>query len=343
MAFRRRPHFACSAELAGRVALAAIAATACDPIVVDAFEPLHEPVASEPLTCDPGSLKTQPGSCGCNVPDEDFDGDGTPDCLEACPDNGASITPSGACGCSSYADTSACDELRAALRNLYTFDGEGTSIRDTRGDAHGTLLQFPETSTSLDGMQFNGRLTLDGQGSYVELPPGLISSLGDATFEAWVTWRGGDSWARIFDFGDNNGGTPVLGVTYLFLTTSRPDNGGVRVAYSVAGPAEETFADGDEPLPIHLGPDDNTPDQVAVVIDRTNGSMRLYSNGVEIGSRAQSLDLGAINDVNNWLGRSNYFVDPPLSALFVEFRVYSRALTTAQINASFQAGPGALD
>jgi hypothetical protein len=342
MAFRRRAPCVSTREFAVRLVLVG-AASACDPIVVDAFEPPpREPVAEVPLGCEPGQLKTEPGSCGCDIPDEDFDGDGTPDCLEDCPDNAGSIAPSGECGCSSYADTVACGELRAALRNLYTFGGQGTEIRDTRGDAHGTLLHFPETSTPPDTVQFNGRLTLDGQGSYVELPPGLISSLSDATFEAWVTWRGGDAWARIFDFGNNNGGTPVIGVTYLFLTTSRPDNGGVRLAYSVAGPGEETRVDGVNALPIHLAPDDNVPDQVAVVVDRANGSTRLYSNGVEIASTPQAVDLSAISDVNNWLGRSNYFVDPALSALFVEFRIYSQALTTAQINASFQAGPGAL-
>jgi hypothetical protein len=342
MAVCRRPPFVCTRE--SSVCLALIgAASACDPFVVSAFEPPpREPVADVPVTCEPGRLKTEPGSCGCDIPDEDFDGDRTPDCLEGCPDNADRVAPSGECGCSSYEDTVACGELRAALRNLYTFGGQGIEIRDTRGDAHGTLLQFPETSTPLTAVQFNGRLTLDGQGSYVELPPGLISNLSDATFEAWVTWRGGDAWARIFDFG-NNGGTPVNGVTYLFLTTSRPDNGGMRLAYSVAGPQEETFVDGVDALPIHIGPDDNTPDQVAAVVDRTNGSTRLYANGVEIASTPQPVDLGAINDVNNWLGRSNYFVDPPLSALFVEFRIYSQALTAAQINASFQAGPGALD
>ncbi len=343
MRFRRRPHFICAGELAVRLTLIGGAATGCDPIVVDAFEPTPEPVANEPLTCAPGSLKTEPGSCGCDVPDEDFDGDATPDCLEECPDNGDSVVPSGACGCSSYPDTNACDQLRAALRNLYTFDGEGATILDTRGDAHGTLLHLAVPSTPLDTMQRNGRVTLDGLGSYVAFPGGMISTLGDATFEAWVTWRGGDFWSRIFDFGDNNGGTPFNGVTYLFLTPSNADTGGgTRVAYSVAGPTEETVADDDEALPIHIGPDDNRPDQVAVVIDRTNGSMRLYSNGVEIAFAAQPVDLGAINDVNNWLGRSNYSVDPALSALFVEFRVYSQALTAAQVNASFQAGPGAL-
>lgn len=54
------------------------------------------------------------------------------------------------------------------------------------------------------------------------------------------------------------------------------------------------------------------------------------------------MELAALNDVNNWLGRSNYLVDPPLSAVLVEFRIYSQALTAAQLAASFGAGPGAL-
>lgn len=42
--------------------------------------------------------KTDPGLCGCGVPDEDRDGDGVPDCIDGCPDNPAKSAP-GACGC----------------------------------------------------------------------------------------------------------------------------------------------------------------------------------------------------------------------------------------------------
>lgn len=49
----------------------------------------------------------------------------------------------------------------------------------------------------------------------------------------------------------------------------------MRVAYSVAGPLEETVADGQAALPVHVAPEDTTPDQVAVVIDRSNASLRL--------------------------------------------------------------------
>jgi hypothetical protein len=48
--------------------------------------------------CPDDPLKTEPGQCGCGVPDADRDGDGAADCLDQCPDDPLKIAP-GACGC----------------------------------------------------------------------------------------------------------------------------------------------------------------------------------------------------------------------------------------------------
>lgn len=293
-------------------------------------------------TCPTDPAKSAPGVCGCGIPDDNFDGDAAVDCVEACPDNAARTTPSGACGCSSLTDTAACTALRNAVRNLYTFDAEGVEILDALGDADGTLLdddaQTPEAD--LRRLQVNGRLNLDGFGSFVDLPDGLISSLGSASFEVWIAWRGGAAWPRIFDFGNANAGA---GQTYLFLTPSNGLTTTLRVAYSLAGPGEaETLVDGLAALPI-IGNAGGTLEHVAVVVDDTQGMLRLYSNGAELGAVPLADDLAAINDVNNWLGRSNYAADPPLFGSLVEFRIYDQALTAAQIRTSFQAGPGALN
>ncbi|MBL9148785.1 MAG: lamin tail domain-containing protein [Phycisphaerae bacterium] len=52
--------------------------------------------------CDDGCpndpLKTAPGTCGCGVSDADTDGDGAADCVDGCPNDPAKTSP-GTCGC----------------------------------------------------------------------------------------------------------------------------------------------------------------------------------------------------------------------------------------------------
>ena len=48
----------------------------------------------------------------------------------------------------------------------------------------------------------NRVLELDGNGSYVELPPGIFGDLESATVEGWILWRDFGSWSRFFDFGE---------------------------------------------------------------------------------------------------------------------------------------------
>jgi len=48
--------------------------------------------------CPDDSDKTDPGICGCGIPDTDTDSDGTPDCNDGCPNDPDKTTP-GTCGC----------------------------------------------------------------------------------------------------------------------------------------------------------------------------------------------------------------------------------------------------
>jgi hypothetical protein len=51
-----------------------------------------------PDACPSDPNKTDPGICGCGVPDTDTDGDGTPDCNDGCPNDSGKTSP-GTCGC----------------------------------------------------------------------------------------------------------------------------------------------------------------------------------------------------------------------------------------------------
>ena len=77
---------------------------------------------------------------------------------------------------------------------------------------------------------------------------------------------------------------------------------------------------------------------VAVVIDDTNNQMTLYKNGAFESAVAFPDSLSVLNDVNNWLGRSQYAADPSFSGSLHEFRIYGVALSLAQVQASFIGG-----
>jgi len=69
------------------------------------------------------------------------------------------------------------------------------------------------------------------------------------------------------------------------------------------------------------------------------GKLILYMDGAAVGEQAFTGKLASINDVNAWLGRSQYNVDPEMTGTFHDFRIYEAALTPLQIATSFAGGP----
>jgi hypothetical protein len=275
--------------------------------------------------CPQDANKTEPGLCGCGFADGDLDQDGTIDCQEACPFD-AERTEPGACGCG------APDDLPLCLRHRYDFEGEGETLVDLVGDADGTLINTTLTDT--------GNLALAGGATeqYVVLPSGIISALGpSATIEAWVSWTGaGGSWQRIFDFGSSDAGPGVQGngATYLFLTPSNGTDFNLRTAITNAGLGAETFVTSGAPLPV--------PEQVhvAVVVDGAAQTLSLYLQGVLLGTQATGIiTLARLNDIDNYIGRSQWTFDEEFQGVYDEFRIYSAALTRQQIGILVAEGP----
>jgi hypothetical protein len=78
-----------------------------------------------------------------------------------------------------------------------------------------------------------------------------------------------------------------------------------------------------------------------VTYDYTANVSRFYTNGVLAASGSASIQLSTINDVNNWMGRSQWG-DPMFQGSINEFRIYEGALTPDQVAAAQTAGPNAL-
>jgi hypothetical protein len=276
---------------------------------------------------------TSAGICGCGKSDTlDTDHDGTVDCLDACPKNAARTT-AGPCGCVP-------DATPLCLVHRYGFAGAGTTVTDSItiagvSPANGTAMNVTLPNT--------GSIVLAGgtTDQYVSLPAGIASSLGNsATFEAWVTWTGGAVWQRIFDFGSSDavGGVGQgTGATYLFATSLAGGTNTSRAAFTSSGIPGEKLVNGPAGLPTAA------QTHIAVVVEGAANVMSFYQNGVSLGQVSITGNtLSALNDVNNWLGRSQFSPDPELAGSLNEFRIYSAARSAAQVMASFTSGPDAL-
>ncbi len=234
--------------------------------------------------------------------------------------------------------------LAAVLLHRYGFDTAGSVIADSVGSANGTAIGAQVVAGS-------GKITLSGNDQYVDLPNGLISGLESVTLEAWVNWAADPisaaaDWQTIFSFGasENTEGNPGnAATTYVFLTAKSGDSDDIRSGYTLTGFNTETRSDGTDPLP--LSSDAQRGTHVAMVVDAAERTLSMYVNGVLAASPPTTLpvgeefDLSAINDINNWLGRSQFASDPEFAGDLLEFRIYGAALDATLIGLSFELGP----
>ncbi len=233
----------------------------------------------------------------------------------------------------------------------------GTVVVDSAGGGDGVVLGDGAASTG-------SRISLPGGGSgsaaYIDLPNGMISKSsqdnggsGKLTIEGWSKVTGVQNWARIFDFGSSDVADPGLiggevtgpggggeGLDYLFFSASeggRPDlhalgmrnidppsGGGIDTRIGFAGL--------------------NVDFHFAITWDENTGIITAYKDGGEVLKATLPDPAGAdrmskINDVNVWLGRSNWTGDSNMQGEYDEFRIYDRVLTGDEVRNSFRAGP----
>lgn len=218
----------------------------------------------------------------------------------------------------------------AALIHEWSFsDASGsTTVTDSVGNVTGTLVG----NCTLGG----GQIVLDGAGSYIHLPTGILPNLTNATFEFWTTWSNPPATSgqvtRFFDFGTNNG------TSGLYWINASPDgqNAGLEYPRFVINNGTGTPANASTAFPIS---------QYACVTAVYNDSgqlMSLYLNGAASGPIASAATAEHIyaltNDADDNIGKSQFAADGTYNGSFDEFRIYNNALTPAQVEADYEAG-----
>lgn len=274
-----------------------------------------------------------------------------------------------------------CNDLVALLSHRYAFKGNGTALTDTAAGGNPKNGQVSNAELSGDGsLVLQGAQSEEYADLPTNIIS--TTETGSVTLEAWVNWTGGPAWQRIFDFGDNDnpreGEQGGGGISYLFLTSRTPNDPNaafvpltskMRAAYKRAGVDEwEVIVDAERAMP------SGVQTHVALVVDATAKTMSLYINGVLQNGFAYfrnpgdpaftsmpgpydwsapvtgdagmvvppSVDVTVINDINNWLGRSQFSADAELQGTFYEFRIYRAALSPELVAISYTGGPDAV-
>ncbi len=201
----------------------------------------------------------------------------------------------------------------------YAFnEGTGTTVTDISGNNNrGTTLGTTWTAAG----KYDGALSFNGSGALVTIPDAPSLRLTTAmTLEAWIKPSATNSWWQdvIYKGNDN-----------YYLESSSSDAGHPAAGGIFAGSGKNTFGTAVVPL--------NAWTHLAATYD--GATLRLYVNGVQVSSIAQTGSLAASANPLQIGGDSifgQYF-----EGLIDEVRVYNVALTAAQVQSDMATAIGA--
>ena len=230
-----------------------------------------------------------------------------------------------------------CGMLNAAVIHQYAFSTNG-QIEDSVGTADLTL----NGTASVTG----GALILPGGGARTNNASAVgealaelgasINGTDELTIEIWFTQGADQNWSKLFMTGNGSE------TNYMDITPRRGNEGNV-----------SSCSFRDDGTEIHVNTSgsplvSNTPCYIACVWDETADTIMIYR--ADLGNLAGAVsgttglggkDLASIVVDEFYLGSAVYFGDGDYTGQVDEFRIYDTALTVAEIEASFTAGPDA--
>ncbi len=259
----------------------------------------------------------------------------------------------GSSGSIASSDAGTGDALPLGPRHRYTFNGaangaaaDGTTLVDSVGGQHGSVRGAGAAfDTAGAGLSLPG----GGSGSqaYVDLPNGVATGTenggaryASVTYELWLTQRTARNWSRLMDFGTNSSGDVVTpggsfsGTNFVMLSGN-----------IIAANDQRLDRTGSNGTSHGTGRDSagaTVLNQIAHIVlqyDAVSATWRWYRNGTLMATLPDTVGLTGLDDVNVWLGRSNFSQDQNLDAVLHEFRVYNYALTPSQIVGDYATGP----
>jgi hypothetical protein len=226
--------------------------------------------------------------------------------------------------------TAAPQEIETSAIHLYTFnDGtvSGNTVSDLVGGADGTLFNGASVSGGSLVLADNSGAT-GANVQYMQMPDGVLpDGSASATFELWFTASPSSGvWGRGFDIG--------AGEENYVMFTPRKGGGGSRAAIKQNGALGEQVADAPTAY------NDGIQHLATVTVDDATDTLLYYIDGFEVGQVSLAgTNLTGIEAVNNFLGRSQFAVDPGFIGSMNQFAIYDRVLSASEVLGNYSAGP----
>ena len=239
--------------------------------------------------------------------------------------------------------------------------GPGTVIPDLIQAAPAVIRGV---GASLDGSSIelpgdtNGQRPPASIAAYLDLPNGLISQHPDLTLEIWATIETNRTWQRLFDFGRMDIAGDGLGAPGEVTGTGNFSPGGTsaRDQFILAVSRDGSLGQQRFSARLDAGGEEFADTSLSTSIgvryhyvatfqsgvgsqSATGGRMSFYRNGTLEATRDVPFRLTELDDVNNWLGRSQWSGDSNSAIRYDEVRLHDYSLNPTQIAASRDAGP----
>ncbi len=229
------------------------------------------------------------------------------------------------------------------LIHQYTFNDR--TANDSVGGAHGTAVHdplFQNGQVIFDPSINDGSNSNPATGQYIDLPNGIAAHRA-LTIEVWTTFRGGNQWQRIVDFGDSTAGellpddgkTDYDGGGFLILT---PKNG---LDFLIGQISIDSWGDPAD-TDLSLTDDTFTPNvehHVVYTHDPDAGEQRLYLDGVTVGGDTAVVDPSTSTWKNYFIGRANFYNNAFYNGSVNELCIYNHALSFSDVRLRNLAGP----
>ena len=200
------------------------------------------------------------------------------------------------------------DTVTSNWASFYPFTG---GAQDASNNFNGTLKNG--ASIVNDPIRGNVLSLLPLASEYVSLPAGASAA---QTVSGWVKWAGGNSWQRIFDFGQS--------ANAFFYLTAADNTGFPQCAITADLAVYNQVIES----PVALTANQWTP--FAVVMNGKEGILYLNGTAVAVNNSVNLLpaDLAA---TNIYLGRSQFSTDPYFNGRLSDVKLNSTVVPLAQL------------